>query len=105
MIYVCADICFLASLLCRQPNPSAARRGGPRRGCGNEDNVTSAPSSSLPGCLQLRPVRGGQGVSVCILKSNQREQREKLLIAVLAKFREGLSCQAAKLQEKSFLWV
>lgn len=33
---------------------------------------------------------------------NQSEQREKLLIAVLAKFKEALSCQAAKLQEKSF---
>lgn len=34
MIYICADICFLASLLGRQPNPSAAHRGGPRRDVG-----------------------------------------------------------------------
>jgi len=58
--------------------------------------------SSLPGCPQLRPARGGRGFVVSILKCNQSEQREKLLIAVLAKFRERLSHEAAKLQEKSF---
>lgn len=47
-------------------------------------------------------IHGGWGIIICILMCNQSEQRENLLIAVLAKFKEALSCQAAKLQEKSF---
>lgn len=58
--------------------------------------------SPLPPLKPSCSIYGGCGIIICILKCNQSEQRDKLLIAVLAKFKEGLSCQAAKLQEKSF---
>lgn len=53
----------------------------------------------LPGCWQLQPVCRGQSI---FLNWNPSEQRDKLLIVVLAKFSEGHLCQAVKLPDKSF---
>lgn len=53
----------------------------------------------LPDCWQFQPIHRGWSI---ILNCSTSEQKEKLLIVVLAKFSEGHSCQAGKLQEKSF---